>query len=901
MNVARLFLPIVAWLVLVTHAAAQRGQDARITGKVVDATGAALVGAVLSVESPQLIGGALTTVSDEEGHYDFLRFPPGTYRLRASLPGFTTREHLEIVVLPGSTIAIDFRLEVAPLENTVSVLGGISVIDVRSSSSPTLIGRTMLDNLPLDRNVAGYVNLAPGVAMGIALGGSALANPVAVDGASGNEPGWGTPSAPLTRNWLEEIQIVGPGADSEYGGFTGVVLNGITRSGSNRFDGLGEYWATRQSWTDNNRGRLPPALATQFRPLEVFERWDASGQVGGPVRRDHLWFFTGTTHYRDVTRSAAFTALPRDANEPRVSISEQRQMVKLTAAPAGAIRLDGFFSRNTRDAHAINAGPLVRPEAIAGQDRRDLWWNIRMRWSAGTRTVVEAQHGGNDRNDFIGPPPERRDGPSPRQDQLTGLQSGNTGFFQDWRSRVSTSSAAVTHLRAMGRGRHEIKAGIEHEWSRLKDRRGIPSNRIYLDVDGAPDLVQLWDGASYRGNNTQTGVYLQDTWTLAAPITINGGARFNVYRASPPYQVDYATESFAPRIGIAWDIGGEHRTVLRVNVGRSHDPMVTSYYDFLDPLSHAPNTLAREVAPGKFEEVSRILSVAEFEIDPEIRQSYVQESLISLERALGSRMTLKGEFIYRIFGDTVSFVDTSTHWTPVDVPDPGPDGRAGTIDDPGSITIFANSNVGEARRVMTNPPQAYKNHRAAQVVFTRRDPERWSAQASYTWSQTRANYQNAFSSNAANNDNSINSVFANPNRAINNNGETAFSLRHALKAFGSARVPWLGGWRVSGIYRLESGLRWGRIVVFSGLPQGFEVVRTQPPVRKGDMIQTADLRVEKSIAFGASAMLGIFADVFNVANAGAARFYTARSGPNFGLPQVWIEPRVLRLGGRVTF
>ncbi len=153
--------------------------------------------------------------------------------------------------------------------------------------------------------------------------------------------------------------------------------------------------------------------------------------------------------------------------------------------------------------------------------------------------------------------------------------------------------------------------------------------------------------------------------------------------------------------------------------------------------------------------------------------------------------------------------------------------RHGTADDAGFITVYNNTNPGAAYRVMTNPDQAYRRYQAVQFVASRRSAEGRALQASYTWSRTRGNFNNAFSSNAANADNSINGVFVNPNRAINNEGRTGFDFTHVVKVFGTLRLPWWGGWVASGIYRYESGQPWGRIlVVTSGLNQGFDTVRS---------------------------------------------------------------------------
>jgi len=137
------------------------------------------------------------------------------------------------------------------------------------------------------------------------------------DGTNGNEPGRGVPTVHPNPNWIEELQVVSIGADARYGEFTGAQTNAITRSGSNRFAGLGSYWTTRPDWTGDNRGSLSPALQAQFRPVEIIDRWDLDAQVGGPLKLDRLWFFAGGERYRNILRPQGFGTVAKTAGEPR--------------------------------------------------------------------------------------------------------------------------------------------------------------------------------------------------------------------------------------------------------------------------------------------------------------------------------------------------------------------------------------------------------------------------------------------------------------------------------------------------------------------------------------------------------------------------------------------------------
>jgi hypothetical protein len=904
LKVARYVLAVALTVSVVAPAGAgQRGQDGSLVGRISDSSDSPLPGVTVTASSPQQIGGRQTVITDDQGRYRFPLLSQGSYELEASLASFKTSLRSGIVLPPGYVVTVDFRLELASVAETVVVSGRPPVLDVKTTASTTLIERGLLNNLPLDRNVGGYVNLAPGVTRDAAFGGTVRANPVSLDGASGNEPGWGTPVTPLTRNWIEEIQVVGPGAEAQYGEYTGTLLNAITRSGTNSFAGLGEYFGTRPQWTGNNLGSLSDTLAAQFRPLEILERWETTLQGGGPFIQDRLWWFAGAHRYRNDTRTAAFSTVPRTAGEPFSSVTEQRSMLKVTAAPSVAMRLDGFFTHTATDGEGLNAGPLVRPEATTTQQRGDAMWNVRLTSTLASGSLLDVRHGGNRRHAIFGPPPERRSGPAPRFDSFTSVASVNTGFMTDTTSHSVSTSAALTHYVGGFAGiSHEVKAGVEYERASLLDVQGYPGGQYFTDINGVPDQVRLWAGATYRGRQNRTTLYAQDAWHVAAPVTLNIGLRADLYHGNPPYDANYRAHSLAPRVGVAWDIGNAHSTVLRVHVGRFYDPMVTSYYDFLDPLANAPEITARVLGPNQFEELFRFSPATGFAIDPDIRASYVQEYLAAVERALPGAISLKAQYVYRSFEDTVSFIDTATVWVPIQVQDPGPDNRRGTADDAGLITVYNNTNPGAAFRVLTNPDTAYRRYHAAQLVASRRYGSGRAVQASYTWSRTRGNVNNTALTNAANNDTSLNGVFANPNRALYNDGRTSFDHTHALKVFGTLQLPWWGGWMVSGNYRYESGRPWGRTLgISSGLQQGFENVRVEPLARAGDARNTADVRIEKTISVRGRATVGLFADVFNVTNAGSSTGYVPNSGPRFGLPIAWIDPRTVSAGVRLMF
>ena len=898
-------LPIAPILVALvsTAATAQPRQTAGLVGTVRDSSGAVIVGAEVSITSPSLIGGGEMAVSDGSGNYRENSLPPGPYTVAVTASGFQRQTRTAIELLPGATATVDFALLPDGVTETVHVAAvNAAPIDVHASGVSIVIPREILDNLPLSRTVSSYVNLAPGVVKDMAFGGSRSANPLTIDGASGNEPGWGTPSSTPSASWIEELQVVAIGGDAQFGESTGAVANVITRSGSNDLAGVVDYWTTHPAWVANNRDTLSPALQQRFRPLDVLDRWSSTMQAGGPIRRDRMWLIAGADFYRNENRPAGFANVASPPEDAVFRQFEPKFFTKVTAAFGADTRLAASYAHDASNATGANASPKVKPESLTASDWDEPIWNADFIWTIGRASTLELRHGGHDTRQVSGPiDPARRTGPPPHLDTATGILSVNAPSYGDQHRRVTTTTATLGYYVAgQNGGGHDLRFGYEFETALLRDRSGYPGGMSFVDNAGQPSEVHIQDLAIYRPNHHRQTVYASDSWSATSRLTVNGGARFGIYRgAIEGYPTQFAANSISPRLGIAWDVLGDHTLAARIHVGRYHDAMVTSFYDFLDPLSQPTFIDALVVGPNQFEEVYRVDSTTKYSIAPGLRYPYVDELLIGVDRALNHSTSVSALWVRRRFGAIVGFVADQNAWTPGVRRDPGPDGVLGTSDDGGPVTIFLNAGSTPLNPVLDNPDAAYKRYDGLQVIGTRRGSA-LSAQASYTWSKTRASFDTAFSSNAANNDLSVNGVYVNPNRALNADGRPFGDYTHELKIVATAATTWLGGFRASGVYRYQSGSPWARTVQFAGATQLVAEAVEPRGTRTTPATNVLDLRIEKSFPWGPT-RTGVFADVFNVTNQGVAIRYNAVSGPQFGVPLSWSDPRTLRLGCKVSF
>ena len=484
----------VVWVVVVVAVsafdiAAQTPYSSCIVGTVRDATESVLRGATVTITSAALIGGEKRAVTGADGSYRFTLLPAGVYTIEVQAAGFQGR-NTEARIGSGATATIDFSLGPAGVVDAVEVRGS-HVVDVRSAAVPARLEDELLQNLPTSRSIAALINLVPGIAADVAFGGSQMSNEILIDGVRTTEPIFQDTGLRANYNWVQEVNVVALGAPAEYGGFTGAAAYATLRSGSNRLSGLGEFWTIRPGWLDSNTEALSAVLQRRFLSRELLEWRDSSAQVGGPLRRDRLWFFAGVQHARHSDRPAGFSG-PGSRDEKDLQV-----IVKPSASLSPNVRLDGFVQhgRQRITGDAIDAFFPI-------ESSNDLWnpqtnWNTHGTWVLGDRTVVEGRYGGYDARSWLDPhPPAGLDGPSPRFDTGTQTWSQNTNWYLRTETAIQTASASVMHQadHFLG-GPHELKVGLEYETTRAWQEQRYPGGRNHYDSFGVPVEVHVWAGS----------------------------------------------------------------------------------------------------------------------------------------------------------------------------------------------------------------------------------------------------------------------------------------------------------------------------------------------------------------------------------------------------------------------
>jgi uncharacterized protein (DUF2141 family) len=611
---------------LVALAPAMAFAQASIAGVVRDSSGAVLPGVTVEAASPALIEKVRTVVTDGAGQYRIVDLRPGTYAVSFTLTGFNTVRQ-DGVELTGTFVAtVNADLRVGELQETVTVTGDSPIVDVQSTTQQRVFDQELIEAIPAGRSHINQAVLIPGLsasqpgrgALADVGGTNNLQNTTFVihgskqgdtrlqlDGVRvGNVLSEGQFSnfVPDTGSTSEvTVDYAAVSAEQPFGGLR---INLIPREGGNTYRGT--FFATfvNSSWQGNN-------LTDELRqaglpdPNEMKQAYDFNPSLGGPLVADRLWFYA-SARWQENQSYVAGLYVNKNAGDPTkwhpdpdrsqrgvFSVTQKGVNTRLTWQAAQKHKVSVFYDNQGRIWD--DSRPTISPESTVAY-RFPVLTLSQAGWTSPmtSKLLFEARFG-HRREAFGNQFPEEGDiyrTLIPVIEQNTSLQyrgkggdGGSSALFGYSTQQIYTASASATFVT----GSHSFKAGVTDTWA--ETRSSTQTNDyalLYRFTSGVPTQFTMYAPAiGGTGSKVigEIGVFVQDRWTIDR-LTLNLGLRYDQFIGGYPEQHlgpalyqparDYTFaavtgnnfKDVTPRLAAAYDLFGDGRTAVKVNLGR---------------------------------------------------------------------------------------------------------------------------------------------------------------------------------------------------------------------------------------------------------------------------------------------------------------------------------------------
>lgn len=608
-------LVVVFLSVLILFPSAVSAQSS-IGGQVRDTSGGVLPGVTVEVASPVLIEKVRAAVTDGQGRYNVVDLRPGAYQVTFSLIGFQKLVRSGID-LPANFVAdVNVELSVGALEETITVSGQAPLIDVRQGSRTQVLTRELIDSLPTTRNLQSVGTMVPGVKQNNPdVGGSQLtrSNQMSVHGASGLHTSMQIDGMIINaamgdgniQNYVNQdlygevaIQTSGISADVSAGG---IRVNAIPKDGGNLTSGNLFYSGVEKAWQSNNLNADLRARGVST-PNRILHIRDLNGSLGGPIKRDKLWFFT-SGRWITVDENVVGAVLP-DGSPAVIDQFVRQPLLRLTWQALSNTKVAAFFERTFKYQSHGDFSPGLEPSRAAqerilrcspfgvGQAKITSTLSSRLLFETGYSTNIERNcfvyHEGIGKTAFT---PEWY-ATAAHSDFITGevwwapVAGQRTGDAD--RKVYSTSLSYVT-------GSHNVKTGLQWSFGQDAEHQTLNADLVQEYRSGVPERVRVRNTPiRYQAYvNYDVGIYVQDSWTVKR-LTLNPGIRFELFNAEMREQglpagrfvpARFFAEQpdkpnwrdVAPRFSAAYDLFGNGRTAIKGSASKYVRPMTGSF------------------------------------------------------------------------------------------------------------------------------------------------------------------------------------------------------------------------------------------------------------------------------------------------------------------------------------
>jgi carboxypeptidase family protein/TonB-dependent receptor-like protein len=891
-----------------------------IRGIVASQNGEPLSGASITIRSSALIGQTRTATSNELGVFRFPSLPIGSYSVEARLKGFDNASANPVDVNVGGTAYVPLVLQVTRTE-TVEVMADIPLIDLQNSGFSTVYKPEIIENVPTRRNMWTLIQVSPGVTSDygdfsgeystIAFGSNRNSNSWLFEGLDITGPETGHSWWDTNPDIIQQIQVLGVGTPAEYGNHTGAVFNIVTKKGSNSLSGVFNSYFQTQALTDVNV-RIPDNAYVFHRD----EYHDITGQIGGPIQRDKIWFYGAVQTLRDSASPPGLAPIYAGLSK------DNRYDFKITTRLGSNQELNGFFHFGKFD-YGDNPSPYVEQSALGHEFGNNPAWGATLASSLNENLLMELGYAGWWSSDWYRSINGSLEDPFTDYTPPGGgppLSSGGVLYPWDYRTyRHQINTKLTQYAENFLKAQHEFKFGVQYNYGSADTISGLGANGSY-SYSYYGNLYMLYQVPFHYGGTQQgLGFFVDDTVTVNDRWTLNLGLRFDHNVGSFPDQdrLEVGTPSItpvgyfkntgevipgiddfihwnlvSPRLGFTWQTRDDGRAALHGSFGVYYEHDVMGNWDNPPP---GVSPLQRYLFDGEkfipWNEFPR--SVPE---ETDLRPPRALQYSIGYDHQTGADTTVGIQYVHKDTKDLIGWHITAEGWGTGTFTDEST-GKEYTYVYPlpdwyPSATIQKGNDPGNFPG--SEKLRYYQTYDALLVTFSRRFSDQWALNASYTWSRSYGLLPRMIGTQQ-------NPTFygnrqgSNPNNLIGAEGRLQGDRPHMFRAqLVFYKLPW--NLQTAASVDFSSGRPYARQTRVPGPGNPFFFLEP-PGTRRFPPVENIDLSIGKQIALGDQLRLKVDAEILNLLNSSQTlAFATYVVNPNETFqPVAWVAPRRLQL------
>jgi len=869
-----------------------------LEGTITDEEGSGLPGATVTARNAET-GYIHSSITKPDGRYIISGIQPGQYEVEVTLSGFTTQIKRGITCAVGATLAIDYTLTPATIEENVIVTAECPMIEVTKSEISSVIDQKKIDALPLlDRDWGELTLLKAGAQEGTTGGQPSAMGELLVDGIPNEWSASNSIRIDIPADAIQEFRVVTNMFAAEFGNASGLLRSAITRSGTNNFRGRASFFYRDEmldtpNYFVNHRGYEGEKLSKDEYEKADYGQYRYGGVFGGPIVKDKLHFFLAFENYNRTDYNViADTPLLDSATFP-MKETNPNFLVKLNYQLS---KRHLFFVRWDFDRNFLN------DTGVGGKNSYDRAFDIlrRVHDIQGNWTFYVSDNAINEFRVFYSQTYQRMrpegygdfgfhvDYPYTMPYSIN-RPGGNFGPHPGRPSGGDENRYQIVDNFSLFLGSHSLKFGFH--WTNPGHKSDVYANipGLYVfttnnpfDPDDAstyPRRFVYIMGSPYSENPyTDIGIFAQDSWKIHPRLTLNIGFRYCYYDISVIDIADTSSGNFNARFGFSWDPVGDGKTSIRGGIGTftanpplraagntNRNNLVTTvtinWPGYPDPFQ--PNPF-RPQQPGQ-------TSTSEYTSKPGLIPAHSLQTTLGFQREVTTGIAVSADLVYS---------KTYNLWRRID--------QNPVI--PGTSFVRIDPTRGEVRTIDDGSRAEYK---ALMLTFNKRYAKGWAFELSYTLSDSKSmTEQGEFDLPHS----------YEPDAWEKQYGPTNGDARHRLAMNAIFDLPF--GFQLSGIFYYRSATPYtafeGTDVNKDGLLADY-VGDERRNSRRGFDQSYLNARLSKYLNID-RLRFQFFAEMFNVFN--KANFYNIEDDIRqdiFGEPLSAGDPRLVQFGVRLDF